>query len=212
MAEMEVEREEVRKKTVSFPVSAIPGFGGWPRRARFGSSRSTCWSTPGCAHGDSDQSGEYSGSVEPIQPVGVMKDSRMSARYGLRGVRVGEAKNPGPRRRLRRVSSEGPIYHDLTLVDSSDDDTPFVLPWSVAGRGTATLSLMTEWARRDFSLSSSFRNAWFEAVRMEDSSGLPVDRVRRLRLFSGVDPVRPTVPDSDGSGTEAPTSVSDGFS
>ena len=46
-----------------------------------------------------------------------------------------------------------------------------------------------------------------EAVRMEDSSGLPLVRVRRLSLFSGNDPVRPTVPDSDGSGTEAPTSV-----
>ena len=51
VAEMEVEHEEVGKKW--FFVSAIPGFGGWPRRARFGSSRSTCRSTPGCAHGDS---------------------------------------------------------------------------------------------------------------------------------------------------------------
>ena len=48
------------------------------------------------------------------------------------------------------------------------------------------------------------------AMRMEDS-GLPPDRVRRLSLFSGVDPVRPTVPDSGGSGTGTPTSVSDGF-
>ena len=47
-------------------------------------------------------------------------------------------------------------------------------------------------------------------MRVDDSSGLPHDRVRRLSLFSGIDPVRP-VPDSDGSGTETPTSVSDGL-
>ena len=86
----------------------------------------------------------------------------MSARYGLRGVRVGEAKNPGPRRRLRRVSSEGPIYHDFTLVDSSDDDTPFFCLGVVAGRITATLSLMKrECGTKRFLPSSSFRNAWF---------------------------------------------------
>ena len=42
----------------------------------------------------------------------------------------------------------------------------------------------------------------------EEVSGLH-DRVRRLSLFTGVDLLRPTVPDSDGSGTETPTSVSD---
>ena len=66
-------------------------------------------------------------------------------------------------------------------------------------------------ARRDVSFPDPSVMPGSEAVRMEDSSGLPPDRVRRLSLFSGVDPVRPTVPDSDGSGTEAPTSVSDGF-
>ena len=199
VAEMEVKREEVRKK------------------------RSTCWSTPGCAYGDSDQSGEHSGSVEPIQPVGVTKDSRMSARYGLRDVRVGEAKNPGPRRRLRRVSSEGSdprpasvgpgIFHDLTLVDSSDDDAPFVLPGSRRRTQNSDVESDDEGnvARRDFSLPVPSVVPGSEAMRMEDSSGLPRDRVRRLSLFSEVDPVRPTVPDSDGSGTEAPTSVSDGF-
>ena len=29
---------------------------------------------------------------------------------------------------------EGPIYHDLILVDSSDDDTPFIIPGSAASR------------------------------------------------------------------------------
>ena len=36
-----------------------------------------------------------------------------------------EAKNPGPHRRIRRVPSEG---LDLTLINSLDDDAPFVLP------------------------------------------------------------------------------------
>ena len=58
------------------------------------------------------------------------------ARYGLRGVRVGEAQNPGPGR-LRRISTQdsdlgraaagaSAIHHDLTLIDSSDDDAPLV--------------------------------------------------------------------------------------
>ena len=53
------------------------------------------------------------------------------ARYGLRGMRVGEASHPGPRlRRLRRVSS---THHDRGADDvdptmrDSDDDAPLVL-------------------------------------------------------------------------------------
>ena len=107
-----------------------------------------------CAHGDSDQSGEHSGPVEPFQPVGVTKDSRMSARYGLRGVRVGEAKNTGPRRRFRRVSSEGSDPGPASVGaanhhDSSDDDAPFVLP---GRRHTQRYSDEGNVARRDFSL------------------------------------------------------------
>ena len=52
-------------------------------------------------------------------------------------MRVGEAQNPGPVRRVRRVPSEGSefgpstlvgaaIHHDLTLIDSSDDDALLV--------------------------------------------------------------------------------------
>ena len=43
-------------------------------------------------------------------------------------------------------------------------------------------------ARRDFSLPVASVMLASKAVRMEDSSGFPLDRVRRLRLFSGVDP------------------------
>ena len=72
VAEMEIEREEVRKKTFTVSVSAFPGFGCWPRCvvARVGSSaRSACWPTPGRVDGNSDQSWEHSGPVKPIQPV-----------------------------------------------------------------------------------------------------------------------------------------------
>ena len=64
--------------------------------------------------------------------------------------------NPGPHRRRRRVCSEGPdvgpsgvvgdvIHHDLTLVDSSDDDTPFVVTRSAApARPSRRLVLVPE--------------------------------------------------------------------
>ena len=52
--------------------------------------------------------------------------------------KIEAAKNPGPHRRRWRVRSEGPvvvggaIHHDLTLIDSSDDDAPFVVDRSAA--------------------------------------------------------------------------------
>ena len=58
---------------------------------------------------------------------------RTRAKYCLRGVRVGEAKNPGPHRRGRRRSESrlpGVVHHNLTLIDSSDDDVPLVVPRS----------------------------------------------------------------------------------
>ena len=72
----------------------------------------------------------HSGPVEPIQPVGVTKDSRMSARYGLRCASWGgeELRPPTSIRVSSEGSDPGPasvgaaIYHDMTLVDSSDDD------------------------------------------------------------------------------------------
>ena len=54
-----------------------------------------------------------------------------NARYGLRGVRVGEASNPGPpqtRNRPRVIEVAEDIFasleHELTLIDS--DDEPLV--------------------------------------------------------------------------------------
>ena len=64
VAEMEIEREEVRKKrsrSLSVPSPDLVGC----------FARSGCWSAPGCAHGNFDQSWKHSGSVELIQPVGV---------------------------------------------------------------------------------------------------------------------------------------------
>ena len=45
------------------------------------------------------------------------------------GWRDRQAMNPSPRRRRRiRGSDLGPSVHDLTLIDSSDVDAPFVVP------------------------------------------------------------------------------------
>ena len=57
-----------------------------------------------------------------------------NSRYGLRGVKIGEASNPGPSKRSAgrdtvvhaRQRSSDPGH--LTLIDSSDEDTPFVVP------------------------------------------------------------------------------------
>ena len=156
VAEMEIEREEVRKKRSRSLSGAFPGFGwGALCRCKIGcSARSTCWPAPGCAHRDFDQSWKHSGSVKSIQPVGVTQGVirhtlRTRAKYCLRGVRVGEAKNPGPhRRRRRRVPSEGSesglprvVHHDLTLIDSSDDDVPLVVPRS----GRESVPRMDRW-------------------------------------------------------------------
>ena len=123
VAEMEVEREEVRKKRSRSLSVPSPDLVGGPdvqdlvlHDRRVGQHQGALMETLISRGSTLAQSNRFS-------------PCRMSARYGLRGVRVGEAKNSSPRCRLRRVSSEGPIYHDLTLVDSSDDDTPFVLPF-----------------------------------------------------------------------------------
>ena len=61
----------------------------------------------------------------------VGEPSVRNARYGFRGVRVGEASNPGPpqTRRRTRVIEESEdmiarLEHDLTIIDS--DDEPLV--------------------------------------------------------------------------------------
>ena len=48
---------------------------------------------------------------------------------------------PHRRRRVRSEGSElgGAIHHDLTLIDSSDDDTPFTVPSSAATRARPVL-------------------------------------------------------------------------
>ena len=50
------------------------------------------------------------------------------ARYGLRGIRVGEASNPGPTRRIRDPSKAiiDSLERELTMVDS--DEEPLVRP------------------------------------------------------------------------------------
>ena len=74
----------------------------------------------------------------------------VTARYGHRGVRLGEARNPGPPKRLRRVpnrrpGSTGPHSANRFEILSSDDDEPLVPP-TVPGSSRAN--------RDSFQLSS----------------------------------------------------------
>ena len=63
--------------------------------------------------------------------------SRCSARYGHRGTRVGEAANPGPSRRLRRVGDDRNVAPRLstlaTLVDSSVSENEMPLLSGLTG-------------------------------------------------------------------------------
>ena len=88
-------------------VSAFSTPGWWAplvfaRMGRF--ARSACWAAQGSDHGNSDQPREYVGpEFAPIQSVGLTERSvqcfpvacRVTL-WGTRGVRVGEAKSPGP--------------------------------------------------------------------------------------------------------------------
>ena len=94
------------------------GVGCVPRRQRF-------------QDGSFDQSGKYHGvEFQPVQPfeltsLGIVHSvkqrmhSRERARYGLRGVRVGEANNPGP----SAVEANNVMEFDLTQRDSTDVDS-----------------------------------------------------------------------------------------
>ena len=61
------------------------------------------------------------------------------ARYGLRGVRVGEASNPGPQSRVRPRREDvaedllSSLEFELTMLDSSDDE-PFGVHCAGASR------------------------------------------------------------------------------
>ena len=104
-----------------------------------GLSRTASVSGQGVQDGSVDQSGQYSGvefqSVQPSGTSGILSEMCGSrcldrAKCGLHGVRVGEAKNPGPslviefdltRRDSTDVDSEPMSEHDATVRDSTSD-------------------------------------------------------------------------------------------
>ena len=77
-------------------------------------------------------------SFKPCVSIFSREPSLNDARYGLRGVRVGEASNPEPQSRVRPRCGEevaedvlSSLEFDLTQLDSSDDE-PLLRP--VEGR------------------------------------------------------------------------------
>ena len=66
----------------------------------------------------------------------------IQARYGFRGVRVGEASHPGPPRRRNRSEDSAEavltsLEEALTRIDDSDDEShPVVLTWRDIDSGT----------------------------------------------------------------------------
>ena len=90
----------------------------------------------GCDDGHSDRGrrhrfAEESGAIRTILTSHCLRD----ARYGFRGVRVGEATHPGPPRRLRRA-------RDLLSIPSPSDDAPLVQGRSVVPRIVEPSSLV----------------------------------------------------------------------
>ena len=94
------------------------------------------WSSPILCDGSVDRPSRRQTSMCGGGAFNVVESCVRNARYRLRGVRVGEASNPGPpqtRNRPRDVAEDilASMEHDLTHIDS--DDEPLVLPtvmWS----------------------------------------------------------------------------------
>ena len=81
-----------------------------------------------------------------------------------------------PSRRRRRVPhsghptvEEGPIYHDLTLIDSSDDDAPFVIPGSAAPARPPRFTPVVRHTNRFSPLSAEI----FDEPGVPQASGVP---------------------------------------
>ena len=137
---------------------------------------------------------------------------RARSRYGLRGVRVGEASNPGPKKRRRRVmSSPDPSDSDLSFLDGFEQDLCSVgwdgggtqiLPTAIQSPGTTVVEESGKPTLFDMTIDDS-----------EEASG-GASRVRRRRRLvlvpTQLESTRPTVEDTDcpqthvdGSDTES---------
>ena len=146
----------------------------------------------------------------------ILMSRRACARYGLRGVRVGEASHPGPRQGVRRAASVPEDVLDdleaaLTRIDSSaTDDEPLVRPSSgrnvVPRRSTAEGSQGGGRLRRLRVVSSSFQDVGstvLETASLGDVRGSesPIASTvqassRAIRVRHGSPQVSSTVPDS----------------
>ena len=98
VAEMEAEREEARKKRSRSLSVLSPDLINGPDLTlqERGCARPACRAAQRRSDGNSDQPREYVGPVfQSFQPVGLTAARRVVL-WGARGVRVGEARNPGP--------------------------------------------------------------------------------------------------------------------
>ena len=136
---------------------------------------------------------------------------QVRSRYGLRGVRVGEASNPGHKKRRRRVmSSPDPSDSDFSFFDGFEQDLCSVgwdgggtqiLPTAIQSPGTTLVEESGKPTLFDMTIDDC-----------EEVSG-GVSRVRRRRLVlvpTQLESTRPTVEDTDcpqthmdGSDTES---------
>ena len=151
-----------KEETFQIFVGAFSRF-GWQIRfdvARVGSQR-TRGAKQRSNHGDVDQSRQHvGGEFESIQSVGLMHNHISTARrvtvWGARGVRVGEAKNPGPQDR-----DEGATQLDNGTTES----------------GTQVAALEFDLTHQDSSSETDTVSVCSEIHRREDAP-----RNRRLRL------------------------------
>ena len=152
--------------------------------------------------------------------VGVVRRWFLSvnAKYGLRGVRVGEASNPGPKKRRRRVtSSPDPTDSDRTaFLDGFEQD---LCPVVQERRGTQLAPTMIQSPESTLVEESGKVSQLVVDMSVDDSvdeESKGVTHVqparRRLVLVSTqVESTRPTVEDVDcpGSETESVGSLND---
>ena len=138
-----------------------PGFGCWVETA----------TSPWTANPD-QLSCQVLSTTKPSGGVwaqcrGVGHSELINSRHGLRGVRVGEASNPGParERNLEEIFSE--LEAVLTWLDSSDEE-PLVRPvsgWNVVRR-------VSDAASEAFVICFKLRGGWFWPLSLQEPHGL----------------------------------------
>ena len=147
-------RTEATSKSViqHFGVGPVESRGSRAERASRSGSPRGVWRFF-CFDGDLDRQRRVEfPQCEQVQSV--VDNMTISARYGLRGVRVGEAKHPGPPR--VNTSTDQPetgvveaLEFDLTQADSTDDEMPGTI---ADGSDESSTGSMVQRPRRRLSL------------------------------------------------------------